>query len=482
MEPDGILSYAFAIIPFGLVTAVAIGFIAIVIGLYRNPLVGVASVIGMTVWDAAEYGLDPFEFGLNVFPHDIAFGCIGLAVLLRLVFVPGAARNVPRPMVLLLSLMAVSIVIGLARFGTKAGVEFRGDFYLWVGCLYLVSFPPEKGWLDRLLTWWMFGAFLLCVVVWYRWAADAFDLTWFNPIWRIADSGDVAFNRVAPAAVAFTLGLAFLVSIATIASGRSSAVHFVLMPALLMTIVILQHRTVWVATLLPTLLLLLLLRGAERQSARGPLVATVASIVVVVAVLGSGAMGGVERSVAEQAARATSTTGGTFVARVDGWRALLGEWAGSGPVSLVIGQPYGSGFERYQGGFFGGVSVDYAPHNYFVSILLRTGLLGLAALVALFWGLFRVILVQVETNARFGPPLVGAITLSLFLYSIPYWPTTESGLLLGAALCYAYAMRRGPARNTDRGIDAIAGVGDPADDDDRLPAPNLSQIQRGQLS
>lgn len=482
MDIDDLLGYAFSALPYAAVVAIAIGLIALLLGLYRNPLVGAVAVLGVTVWEAAAYELDPFQLGIYIYPLDMVFACIALVVLLRIAFAPGAARSVPRPLILLLALMALSATIGLARFGTKAGVEFRGDFYLWAGCLYLVTFRPEQVWLDRLLSWWMFAAVLLCTIVCYRWAADALDLTWFEPIWRDDDYTGVAFNRVAPSEVAFALGLAVLVSIATIASGRAGSVHFVLLPSLLMIIVLLQHRSVWVATLLPMLFLLMLLRGATRQSARLPLLAAVASIVIVAAALGSGAMQGAESSVAEQAVSATSTTSGTFVARVDGWRQLLGQWSGSGPVGLAIGQPYGSGFERYQGGNWGGTEVTYAPHNYFVSILLRTGLLGLAAFAFLIWGLFRDGLVRSDTSARFGPPLVGAITASVVLFSIPYRPTTASGLLLGAALCYAYGLRGAATRRQDATVEGALPAEGRADDQDHSAVPKLAQARHGNPS
>lgn len=445
MGAEDLFTYALQIIPFGVVIAVAIGLIAILFGLYLNPYVAVAAVIGFTVWQAAAYELDPlFELGIFIYADDIVFVCIGLAALLRIAFAPGAFQRVPGSLILLLSVMATSFAIGFAHYGTKAGVEFRGDFYVWMGCLYVVTFPPEKAWLDRLLSWWIFLALLLCIIVWYRWTADAFDLTWFEPIWRTADPTGVAFQRVAPANVAFALGLVVLVLIATIASGRASGMHFLLMPAILLTIVALQHRSVWVATVLSMMLLLLRLHSAKRQSAKVPLVITVASIVVIAAigVFGSGALGDVESSVIDQAVRATSTTSGTFVSRVEGWGILLGQWADSGPVGFAIGQPYGSGFERYQKGFFDAVEIGYSPHNYFVSILLRTGLIGLAALVWLFWGLLRVGLMRIETSERFGPPLVVAITTFVILFSIPYTPTTDSGFLLGAVISYAYAIRR----------------------------------------
>ena len=193
-------------------------------------------------------------------------------------------------------------------------------------------------------------------------------------------------------------------------------------------------------------------------------------------------MSGVERSVADQAASATSTTSGTFIARVEGWRELLGQWSSSGPVGLAIGQPYGSGFERYQGGFFGGTAVTYAPHNYFVATLLREGLIGLAALVWLLWGLLSVGFTRSESSERFGPPLVGAIAASVILYSIPYRPTTDSGLLLGATLCYAYAMRRASTRDADLASDEAQTDEAQAGDDHRPAVSRLLAVQRGKLS
>jgi hypothetical protein len=452
-----LLRSSLLVLPYVLAVVSALAFVVLMVVLCRNPLPAVLLVLIVTVWDAAAYGLTAIHLGIAIYPQDIVFGCVGLAAFLRLAFVPETKHGVPRPLLVLVCVMAGSFVVGLYSHGTAAGVEFRNDFYFWAACLYIVTFRPDRRWLDRLLTFWIAATLMLCVVVWYRWTADALGLDWFSPIWRHADPTGVDFNRVAPSSVAFALGLAALVSIVSLVSReRSSGIYFFVLPALLLTILLLQHRSVWVATLMPMLLLLALHGGRRPSDSRRALLATCAAIAIISVALGTGVMRGVTESVATQAVRATSTTDGTFVARVDGWKVLVGDWARSGPVGLAVGRPYGSGYERHQGSQWGGVLVTYSPHNYYVIVLLRTGLIGLLALALLFWRLAAAGLSREESNERFGPALIAAITLCVMLYCIPYGPTAASGLLMGAALSVAQWRRM---TTSDLPVTAHAGGG-----------------------
>lgn len=458
IDPLGVVLGA---LPYAAAFALALGVFVLLIGLYRHPLVAVILVLAVAVWEAAVIEFVPVRLGISITPPDVAFVCVFAVALLRMATVHGAARSLPMPVVVLLGMLATSFAIGASRYGTKAGVEFRPDFYFWVTCLYLLSFRPDRVWLDRMLTLWSFAAFLLCLIVWYRWAADAFGLEWFEPIWRYADATGVEFHRVAPAHVALALGVAVLVSVVTLATGRASVVHFVFLPALLLTIVFLQHRSVWVSTLLPLVLLLVLLRRARRSASNGPLVATIVSVFVVAGALNSGMFGTAADSVANQAARATSSSQGTFVARVEGWGELLGQSVRSGPVGMAIGQPYGSGFERHQGSTWGGRLITYSPHNYYVLILLRCGLVGLAALLIIFWRIGAYGLARADPPERFGPAFTAALLLCLMLHSIPYYPTAASALLFGGALCLAYRSRATTAPRAEyaAGIGAIGMIG-----------------------
>ena len=437
MNAIELLGYAFAAMPYVLAVTFAFALSTLLVGLYRSPVAGVIAVLAISVWEGAAYQLSSFKLGLAWTPQDLVSGLIGLAVVLRLAFVQDARANVPGIFIVLVAVMLLSFGRGILGHGTSAGVEFRPVFYFWVTCLYLLTFRPEQLWIDSLLRWWSVAAFLLCLVVWYRWAADAFGLDWVEPVWHNTDSTGVGFARVAPSNVAFFLGLALLISVSQLATVGASARHYVLIPALLLTIVVLQHRSAWAASFVPMIWLLWRVRADRQQRSLGPVMAVVVAIVVVAGALGSGSFSGVSESVTEQAERATSTQSGTFVARAEGWKALMQQWIAGGPKVWVLGNPYGSGFARYQGATWGGVEVTYSPHNYYVSLLMRVGVVGTAAVCLLLWRAWSWSMRHGTPAGGLTRPLAGALTLSIALYWIPYSTTFESSLLFGAVLCCA---------------------------------------------
>lgn len=440
MDQD-IIGTVFVVAPYGLAVIFAVLLLVVLYAMYRGPVVAAIVVLGVTLWEACVQQMPVIRLGAWLSPLDFVFASIGLVAILRLLFIPRTVSGLPWPVIILLAGLAFSFFLGLSNFGVRAGVEFRGDYYFWAVCVYILTFPPEPKWIGRLLDVWLVGALLLCLVVWYRWMAQAFGFDWFDPFWRYLDTSVSGFARVAPSSVALIVGLATLVLVSAIVIGKATPLHFLLLPALLLTIVFLQHRSVWVATLLP-LLTLVLLRGQRKRGSRGALLAAFASIAIVGVVLTSGVLGGAAESVTQQAVRATSTTEGTFVARVDGWQELVRRWAGLGPVGLVLGEPYGSGYERHIGGTWGGTVVAFAPHNYFVVLLLRAGLLGLVTFVWLLWQLmvtgFSGKSIGIE---RFDSPMVLAVGMCIVLYCIPYSPTPASGLLFGIALCVSHWTR-----------------------------------------
>lgn len=450
-------NFTLTTVPYVLAIVFAIVLFLVLAAMYWNPLVAAGVVLLVTVWETAVPAMPVLHLGISISPFDLAFACIGGVALIRFVSVPRGSYVLSWPLVVVVVVLFVSFAVGLSRFGARAGVEFRNDFYFWSLCAYLMTFRASESWINRLLDMWLIGAFVMCLLIWYRWLADAFGIDWIEPFWRYADATNVSFTRVAASSVALVLGLAVLVSVDAIATGRVSPVHYLFLPALLLTIVFLQHRSVWVATLLP-LLLLVMRRARWSQRSRGPMLAALASMLVVGAVLGSGVFGGATESVSQQAVRATSTTEGTFVGRVQGWQELVRRWSGLGPVGMAIGEPYGSGFERHVGRTWGGVKVEYAPHNYFVTLLLRGGLFGLLAFLVILWRLSVAGLAPMERDQeRFGPPLVLAVALCVGLYCIPYSPTPASAVLFGTAMCIAWrANNRSPAANVEPGSPAGA--------------------------
>jgi O-antigen ligase len=125
-----------------------------------------------------------------------------------------------------------------------------------------------------------------------------------------------------------------------------------------------------------------------------------------------------------------------MVGRALYWNELVAKWAASRePSTYLVGRPYGSGYNpiEYDDGTGG---QDMVPHNHFVHILYRGGLIGLLATLAIFWRTWRGATVQSRRADKPWAPFLFAALPALFAYFIPYWATYESGLLLGIAIGY----------------------------------------------
>lgn len=132
-----------------------------------------------------------------------------------------------------------------------------------------------------------------------------------------------------------------------------------------------QHRSVWAAVGLASILVFSRLRGAAL--ARTLLCAYFLGSLAFVLV----ASGVLDSLLAEFQYSVSSA--GTYEARVDTWGTLVAESIERGPWSVVFGEPFGFGYERVSGGQL----VTFAPHNWYVSIFLRLGLVGLFCFLAL---------------------------------------------------------------------------------------------------
>jgi len=429
-------------LPFVIVFLFALGLVFLVAGLFMTPLVGAAAILLLFLVETANGYLFAFNLALKVYPQDLLFAPMAGVAFLRLMR-PGAAVRLPRSLLLLIALMLVAFLLGLVKNGTASGVEFRGDFYYMTGIVYFASFEWSRERIARMLGWLFPVVLMTLLVVCYRWVADATGLDWVEPVWRYMDSTGVAL-RVINSQQTWMLGVAVILLVYAMASGNSLAGWRFLLPLLALAVLVLQHRSVWVAAFLPALLAFFIVRQNQGRLAGRMLVIAGVTALVLGPLLATGKLSSATSSVADLATKATSTTEGTFVGRVKGWDALLSQWAGAGPRAWVMGEPYGSGFKRPEGR--SGKEVAYAPHNYYVQFLLRHGLIGLAAFVAFNLYLFRgaIRLADKPYDNMTGYAMLG-ILMSFALFNIPYSPTYTQGLFLGVVLGLVLQYQQKPA-------------------------------------
>jgi O-antigen ligase len=185
---------------------------------------------------------------------------------------------------------------------------------------------------------------------------------------------------------------------------------------------LLQHRTVWVVTLLG---LLWLFRGQTRLLRR-----------FVIAGAALTALGGILLATAfrddfvMESLQDSATNPDTFIWRVGGWYQLI-FLRNANLFHFLLGDPFGTGFSRVIGGF----RVDVNPHNFYVGIYLRFGILGLLVLIWLYFSLLR----QSENlklnhklkNTYLDPRLWRLFLLFHLMYFMTYYPGYEQCILLG---------------------------------------------------
>lgn len=422
------LGWFFTALPFVIALLMALGLVLMTAGMYFSPVVGGVAVLLMFLVETTLVFLVAFRLGITVFPQDLLFIPMAMVALLRLVR-PGGLRSLPWPIWLLMATMAMSFIVGLAKHGTTSGVEFRSDFYFMVGLFYFSTFEWTSQQVSRVLKWLIPIAAIVMLIAWYRWLADATGVDWFRPTWHAIEPGTL---RVLDAQQTSFLGTVLVLLVYAMASGGSLNRWLFLVPFLGVTILVLQHRSVWVAAFLPAMMAFVIVRQSQGKLASRLAVFGAVSLLVLGPLLASGKFSGATSSVAESAVRATSTTSGTFVGRIEGWDALLKKWAASGPRVWMMGNSYGSGYERKQQG---GRDVTFAPHNYYVQLLLRTGVVGLLSFLALHWYLLRgaIRLGRKPHEALTGYAMIGLLVSSL-LYYIPYSPSYIHGLISGMVL------------------------------------------------
>ncbi|MEU5547919.1 hypothetical protein AB0G85_37375 [Streptomyces sioyaensis] len=121
----------------------------------------------------------------------------------------------------------------------------------------------------------------------------------------------------------------------------------------------------------------------------------------------------------------------TLVWRADGWLELLPQLRT--PLDWLIGLPFGTGYKRVMDG----ILVSLSPHNYFVQLLLRLGLIGVCALTVLYAAVWRSAAAQSDASndtskSSSAPGLLFRLLICgqlVFCVADPLFP--EQAMILG---------------------------------------------------
>jgi hypothetical protein len=331
-----------------------------------------------------------------------------------------------RWVILLGILLLVSLLQGVVGHGIQAGVNDSRQYIFFVGAaLYMATFPPSAGLHHRIGRVWLVAAVLMMLLACLRWLNVFADIDLGVPAER---NGVDTASRVLDGPYAFFLGGALMLTIPFWRRGQAGWVRW-LGALLLIFVIVLDRRTVWLAMLVGVAVLVL--RGRRL----GPRV--VALVVAVSIVTGLAFAGDV--LIRDKSAPGTVSSTGSVGWRVKGWSDLVASWSES-PMNVISGKPFGSGFNRQ----VEGTEVNTHPHNFYIETMIRAGIGGLIALVALSAGLLRRLwrIPSVGGGFLVGPGVIPSLLAMQVIWYLTWVPGIEQGIVTGMAIAVAGAVAR----------------------------------------
>lgn len=351
--------------------------------------------------------------GISVYPLDV------LAVLLMAAGLLNARRignNMAGRSVAvwgIVVLLLFSLTRGLLTYGQASLNEFRSFAYVATTLVWALGLDwrsdagrstPRR---DFQL-WLTLTATALTIMTAYNLTKTGFvsaDAYYVDP------HGDFISLRPVTAGQAMFIALAALWALGRFMQDRRAR-WLALASAFLAAILVAQHRSVWVA-LLAGLLLTILFAYPKARRLGISLLALLAAAGVfgIVYAWGTSLVASIWASV--QSAVAPEST---YTDRTSTWATLVHQNLDAGLTTALFGKPFGAGFLR-QGPNF--TIETFMPHNWYVSIFLRTGVLGLAMLVAILVRLARKQFTAPRDSIGLG--LLAAIVVYIYVYSLPWY-------------------------------------------------------------
>lgn len=427
-----ILSYLFAALPFAIAFLVALALCTLAVLFMNSAMLAMGVVAAIYLLEASSMAPFAINLGIWVYLPDLFVALLSPAFFYRLVLLK-KFDAIPRAWWVLGAVWLGLFVWGVVWHGTGAGVDFRPFFYLWLGAAYLATFDYSEDFARRCMKFLVVMGAGICAIAYYRWTMGALDYEYHRELERLDTTG-VALPRVMTAGHALILACALIVVASQAVIGRAKPMTWLLAGLFGITVVALQHRSVWVAAGAGFIALALMLRHLRSGAGSRILSLVLMGAVLLLVIAASGRFQGAVDSVQDQAVRATSTTGGTFVGRVMGWKGLLNQWAGSGsPVTYLVGKPFGSGYERYASDI-GSQKVGYMPHNFYVQLLYRGGLVGLAAFLWAAVQCLKVLRDRLRDRKDAAAPLLFAMLVAQLVYYVPYGIDYGQMILFGLLL------------------------------------------------
>lgn len=327
---------------------------------------------------------------------------------------------------------------GLVVYGKYAGVEFRSAFYLAASIFYFSSYNYGEKDLAYIAKALSITVLMVTLVVVIRLFSDValgtqYGLTIGAKPLRVINAHQTLFVLL--------VWIYLVTNYELVVKNNGFIVKSCVYVAPLL-VFLLQHRTVWVAALIPAIFL-----GYQKNIFRKWLTNPILCVLVIpsvtfiflYAILSNDVlMASLEASVTE----AFQSKRSTFTWRLSSWLELLNSWWSGSLLVNALGFPFGAGWRRYIVDL--GQFSENSPHSYYVQTILRGGIVKLVLVLAFWWLLISSGLKKYKKSDEDGAdvyllPVFTVLATALFLFT--YGSAPFIGLFWGLS-CAQFVVHR----------------------------------------
>jgi len=450
-----LLGYLFVSIPF--IGAMVLGVLLPLLGLNvaRKPSVGLF-LFSMAVLQVMLLpGLPGLPLGVSLYFGDLVTVCLLFGGIFRFSAVKDAPR-LPVSIFPFAFFLFVSFVLGVGAYKTLSGVAFRPYFWCLASAFYFGSFRFKDELLTPALKCFVYLGGAMALVAIFRWSGvlpSGGEL-----LGASADSLDnLGRTRVIDSAATLMLSQLAFALLVCAPYTRMYSLFKVAMPLLFGMVLVLQHRSVWVAALAGFVVWFIFSKTKKKINGGSVVLIIVALGVLVSIAMMTGAGSEVGGQIANSAERAYKGED-TAQARLDTWAYVWDRYKTGGPKAWLTGFPFGTSMERVVATSNGGTQVvGFQAHNFFMQVLFNTGILGLLSAVT-FLGVPVIMLYRrlKESGGEWFYVFPLVLLIEQLAYFIFYNMTIGNALMFGLVLssCYEGAKVSKDRSNTYSGVAA----------------------------
>ena len=374
--------------------------------------------------DCLQLGTNGLDAGINVYVDDVAcLTILATGSLLTFKFRKGIPRDLT-PCVLLMLLIALAFSRGYGIFGLKAaGNSARNLFAFTAPAVAIMLLRPvlrlDVGRLVRSIAC---AGFCLCTVALLRWAG-------FLPMPVELEEDLREVVRVLPSDYAIVIGQAFIAALYVMLVERGKKwLWWVAAGMFAAVTLVLQHRSVWVATVAGVAWLAF--RTGRISIVRWVILVATATFALCFAMIAYPTMLVSARNLVLNDLSETQSEHSTWAWRVQGYTEATDRVFASETANMLLGPP--AGWAANSGASFASIHI----HSRYIDTLAYYGIVG-ACVLLLWFGMliFRTrqrpeLLSKMQPAIDGGQAFIQALLISELVYLVPYF----GGILQGAVL------------------------------------------------